>query len=322
MLISVVIPVFNAEKTIAPLCRSLIAEIGAEYELDIILVDDNSGDNSELSCIQLQTEHPDQVTYLRLSRNFGEHNAAMAGLHYALGEYVVTMDDDLQNPPAEVAKLLAEVKKGYDIVYAQFEDRQDPRMRRAASRLHGWLSRVFLHKPDTLSLSTFRVMSRFLYREIIKYSGPMPYIDAIVLRLTNNIGTVAVRHFARRSGRSNYTLAKLFALWGNAIVSYSLVPLRVIGMLGLVLIAFGTVGGGWMVFNALHPRLDSPTNFERLIAMMTLYRGLSLLSVSIVGEYVGRNFLHLNRDPQFVIRLALPAAGHEKRQVPCPPARP
>ena len=96
----------------------------------------------------------------------------MAGLRHARGEYAMTMDDDLQNPPQEIGKLLSEIEKGYDIVYAQFDNRRDPWTRRLASKLHGRLSRVFLRKPDTLSLSTFRVMSRFLYQEVIEYRGP------------------------------------------------------------------------------------------------------------------------------------------------------
>lgn len=320
--VSFVIPVFNAESTIGPLCRSIVAEFSPTHEVEVILVDDGSRDGTERVCRGLQEEHLGLVTYLRLSRNFGEHSAVMAGLHYARGDYAVTLDDDLQNPPGEIRKLLAEIEKGYDAVYARYERRRDPLARRLASGLHGWLARVFLRKPDTLTLSTFRVLSRFLYREIIKYRGSMPYIDAIVLRVTANIGSVGVRHEARRAGRSNYTLPKLFALWGNAMVSYSLIPLRLIGLLGLFFVLLGAFHGGWLLFDAALPARENPTDYERLTAVITFFRGLQLVAIAIVGEYVGRNFLHLNRDPQFVIRTVRPAAGREGDGPPDPPPWP
>ena len=246
----------------------------------------------------------------------------MAGLHHARGEYVVTMDDDLQNPPEEVGKLLAEIEKGYDIVYARYDNRQDPWIRRLASNLHGTLSRVFLRKPDTLSLSTFRVISRFLYREIIEYRGPMPYIDAIVLRLTTNIGSVVVHHATRHSGKSNYTLAKLLTLWGNALVGYSLIPLRLIGALGIFLVVLGSLHGGLLVFDTVMPSRADPSDYERLTAVIIFFRGLQLVATAIVGEYVGRNFLHLNRDPQFVVRKLRPAATNRQSPSISPKASP
>ncbi|HEY5998892.1 MAG TPA: glycosyltransferase family 2 protein [bacterium] len=319
--VSFVIPVFNAGSTIGPLVRALVEQFAGTYALDVVLVDDASSDDSEQACLRLQAEHPELITYLRLARNFGEHNAVMAGLHHARGEYVVTMDDDLQHAPQEVTKLLAEMANGHDIVYASYETRRDPWLRRAASALHGRLARVFLRKPVTLTLSTFRVMNAFLCKEIIKYSGPMPYIDAIVLRLTSNIGSVPVEHRARRSGRSTYTIAKLVSVWGNSLVSYSLIPLRIIGLLGVLFVVLGSLHGGFILLDIGAPDRAEPSGYERLSAVITFFRGLQLVAISIVGEYVGRTFLHLNRDPQFVVRRTLPATGSERRRAG-PPAAP
>lgn len=313
-LISIVVPVYNAARTVEPLVHSLAEELGGSYELDMILVDDNSSDSTEQKCLELQTKYPENITCLRLSRNFGEHNAVMAGLNYARGEYAVTMDDDLQNPPEEVVRLLAEIQKGYDIVYARSAERRYHWLRRVTSRLHGWLARRFLNKPDTIDLSTFRVMSRFLYQEVIKYGGSMPYIDAIVLRLTGSISSAAVRHDARRSGKSNYTYAKLIVLWGNAIISYSLIPLRAIGLLGLVFIVLGSMHGGIVIFDMVVPSRTDPSGYDQLSAVIIFLRGLTLTAIAIVGEYVGRIYLHLNRDPQFVVRRIRPARVVEKQR--------
>ena len=137
----------------------------------------------------------------------------------------------------------------------------------------------------------------------------MPYIDAIVLRLTANIGSVVVQHAARRTGTSNYTFAKLFALWGNALVSYSLIPLRLIGVMGIFFVVLGSLHGGLLIFDTVMPSRTDPSGYDRLSAVITFFRGLQLVAIAIVGEYVGRNFLHLNRDPQYVVRKLRPATA-------------
>lgn len=196
--LSIVIPVYNAEKTIKKLCRTLISLLTPRYQLDIVLVNDYSSDNSNTICREIHEEFPDIVTYVRLSRNFSEHNAVMAGLHHAKGEYIVIMDDDFQNPPDEVPKLVTEIEKGFDVVYCHYSEKNDSFFRNFGSYLNGTMARVVLSKPSNLYLSSFKIINRFLRDEIIKYIGPHPYLDAIILRTTRNIGTILVRHDERK----------------------------------------------------------------------------------------------------------------------------
>jgi glycosyltransferase involved in cell wall biosynthesis len=300
--LSVVIPVYNAEKTIVKLCHSLISLLTPLYLLDIVLVNDCSPDNSDAACRDIHEEFPDIVTCIRLSRNFSEHNAVMAGLHHAKGEYIVIMDDDFQNPPDEVPGLVAEIQNGFDVVYCHYSEKNDSIFRNIGSYLNGTMARVVLAKPSNLYLSSFKVINRFLCDEIIKYSGPHPYLDAIILRTTCNIGTITVRHDERKSGRSGYTFKKLIALWGNMIVSCSLIPLRIVGITGTVL----TLVGLYSVLDALvrdiHPHLADPSDLEKLTSVTMFFRGFQLMATSIVGEYVGRIYMKLNREPQFIIR--------------------
>ncbi|OGW38470.1 MAG: glycosyl transferase family 2 [Nitrospirae bacterium GWC2_56_14] len=299
--LSIVIPVYNAEATIEALCNSLVYLYAKKYQMQILLVNDGSKDESDARCRKLHTTYPLIVTYLKLARNFGEHNAVMAGLNHATGEYCVVMDDDLQNPPEELEKLVDEIQKGYDVVYARYASKQDSLFRNMGSAFHDKVATLFLKKPVNLYLSSFKVMNRFLLNEVIKYSGPDPYVDGIVLRTTDNISTIPVKHHQRPSGRSGYTLGKLISIWGSMVVSYSLVPLRLIGIVGLLITAGGVVYGIFKAYDDLHT-YGKLTDFETLMSANLTFRGLTMMAVSILGEYVGRIYVLLNHDPQFVVR--------------------
>ena len=300
--LSIVIPVYNAEQTIESLCRTLMDLYRDQFRLEIVLVNDNSKDSTHNICRRLQEEFSDTIVYLRLARNFGEHSAVMAGLNHAGGDYVVVMDDDFQNPPEEVSRLAEEMDKGFDVVYTQYPVKHDGWFRNLGSSINDRMANVVLRKPANLYLSSFKIMNRFLVNEVIKYTGPDPYIDAIILRTTASIGKVQVRHDRRRAGRSGYTLKKLVSLWGNMLVSCSLIPLRMLGLVGLVMSFIGVYIGGTTLLQYLIPGGHEPNLAERLTSSSFFFRGFLFLAISLVGEYVGRIYLSLNADPQFVIR--------------------
>jgi undecaprenyl-phosphate 4-deoxy-4-formamido-L-arabinose transferase len=226
----------------------------------------------------------------------------MAGLNQVSGDFCVIMDDDFQNPPEEIGRLLTEMEKGYDVVYTQYAVKRDSFFRNLGSIANDKMANLILRKPADLYLSSFKILNSFLVAEIIKYHGPDPYVDAIILRATDNIGKVQVHHDERKYGSSGYNLKKLISLWGNMVVSCSLIPLRIIGIIGLFLAVYG----GYMGFDAfidwVIPSIDDPTEYETLTAVTAFFRGFQMLSLSVVGEYVGRIYLSLNADPQFVIR--------------------
>lgn len=303
--LSIVIPVYNAAKTIESLCNTLINLYGTGYALEIVLVNDYSKDSSDLICRRLHEKYPEVVTYIKLARNFSEHNAVMAGLNNITGSLCVIMDDDFQNPPEEVGRLVEEIAKGYDVVYTEYAVKQDSMLRNLGSVVNDRMANIVLHKPAGLYLSSFKIMNRFLVDEIIKYTGPDPYIDAIILRSTANIGSLEVRHDKRRHGRSNYTFGKLISLWGNMVVSYSLIPLRILGFIGLALAIYGAFMGGHVLLDYFIPAVEDLNDYQTLTAVTAFFRGFQMLAISVVGEYIGRIYLALNRDPQFVIREKL-----------------
>jgi undecaprenyl-phosphate 4-deoxy-4-formamido-L-arabinose transferase len=302
MLCTIVIPVFNGAATIEPLVDRLIDVLDAGG-LQIVLVNDGSPDNSDAVCRALQARFPDTIVYVELAKNFGEHNAIMAGLRYARGDYVVIMDDDFQNPPEEVARLIDYASAHhFEVVYTHYHRRRHQWHRILGSRFNGLVAGFLLDKPRGLYLSSFKCLSRFIVGEIIKYSGPYPYIDGLVLRSTRNIGAIEVRHDPRRQGRSNYTLRRLVRLWLNMFVNFSVMPLRVSTVMGLVFSAIGFLMGILVIIERLWFRADLPMGWASVIVTAVLFSGIQLVMLGLLGEYVGRLYLAGNQTPQFVIR--------------------
>ena len=308
MLVSIVIPVYNGARTISPLVKRLF-DVLHDHDLQIVLVNDGSPDNSDQVCREIQSAHAEAITYVRLAKNFGEHNAVMAGLRHARGDYVVIMDDDFQNPPEEVTRLIDHAVQGdYDVVYTYYARKQHHWFRNLGSRLNSLVASSMLDKPRDLYLSSFKCLNRFVVREITKYEGPFPYIDGLALRATRHIGKIEVRHDPRREGRSNYTLRKLVHLWLNMFVNFSVIPLRVSTLVGLLLSGVGfLLGLAVLVEKLLNPGV--PIGWSSVVIAVVLFSGVQLVMLGLVGEYLGRLFLSTNQTPQFVIREVLDGAA-------------
>ncbi len=302
--LSIVIPVYNAEKTIGRLVDELIKVLNLYYKLEIILVNDNSDDYSETVCISLYEQHENLVKFFSLSKNVGEHSAVIAGLNKATGDYTVIMDDDFQNPISEVIKLVEKViENDYDVVYSYYEKKEHSFFRNFGSWFNDRIANFMLKKPKNLYLSSFKILSKFLVNEIIKYHGPFPYIDGLILQTTDKIGRVKVEHHARQEGRSGYTVKKLLSLWLNMFTSFSVLPLRISTILGFIFSLFGLALGIYTVIEKfLSPHI--PVGFASVIVTVSVFAGVQLIMLGMVGEYVGRVFLSINKKPQYTIKKA------------------
>src|SRR5215469_15556472 len=305
--LSVVIPVYNGADSIGELVAALEdIEIPGGHE--IVLVVYGSPDNSLDVCRELVAHARIPITLIDHARNFGEHNAVMTGLRHARGAHVINMDDDLQNPPEEVARLLAYAQQtGADVVYTYYEESKHAAWRNLGSRFTNWVASFVLDKPRGLYLSSFRCMSAFLVREITRYEGPFPYIDGLILQVTQKIDRLLVRHLPRAIGRSNYTLRRLLRLWMSMFINFSVMPLRISTLTGFALSVLGGVGGLAAIIEALF--WSPPTGWASLFVAVLLLSGVQLMILGIVGEYLGRLYLTANRKPQAVVRSVSHSLG-------------
>lgn len=298
--LSIVIPVYNGASSIADLVHAL-ENLSIAGGHEIVLVNDGSADNSLAVCHALVDTARVPMTIVSLARNYGEHNAVMAGLRYANGAHVITMDDDLQNPPEEVQRLLAFAQRnGKEVIYTYYHDKQHAAWRNIASRFANRVADFILDKPRGLYLSSFRCMTAFVAREISRYEGPFPYVDGLILQVTQDIDRLLVGHLPRATGSSNYTVRRLLRIWMNMFVNFSVMPLRISTVAGFALSAFGAVGVAMAVGEAL--LFSPPPGWASLMAAVLLLSGVQLLILGIIGEYLGRLYLTANQRPQSVVK--------------------
>lgn len=299
--LSFVIPLYNAEATIEALVRDIEGQ-AVDGGHEIVLVNDGSRDRTSAVCRDLMRTARVPVVLVEHARNFGEHNAVLTGWRHARGTFIVNMDDDGQNPPAEAIRLWRHAKEHeLDVVFGHYEVKQHSLWRNAGSWLTNKMTDWALDKPHGLYLSSFRCVSGFVARQVIGYSGPYPYVDGLLLQVTQRIGSIVVRHEPRRAGVSGYTLRRLIRLWLSAWLNFSLLPLRVATLAGLVTAAAGLVafiGVLWLWFLNRGPAYG----FGWLMAALLVFSGTQLVMLGLIGEYLGRMFLAVNQRPQSIVR--------------------
>lgn len=304
-LVSFVIPCYRSEQTIGKVVEEINRTMTAmeQYRHEIILVNDASPD-ATFQVIRELCEQQKNVCGVNLARNFGQHAALMAGFGYAKGDIVVCLDDDGQTPADEVGKLLAEIEAGADVVYARYTHKQHSVFRNLGSKINEMMTRVMLGKPKELYISSYFAVKRFVAEEILRYENPFPYVIGLVLRATKNITNVDVVHRERMSGASGYTLGKLFGLWFNGFTAFSIKPLRIATVIGVISACCGFLYGIYTVIKKIiNPTV--PVGFSAMMAAMVFLGGVILLMLGIIGEYLGRIYISLNNSPQYVIRESI-----------------
>ncbi|MCR5294457.1 MAG: glycosyltransferase [Lachnospiraceae bacterium] len=301
MLVSIVIPCYNSEKTIRKVTEMVMAEFAAHprYTCDFFLVNDYSKDNT-FEEIRRLAEDYENVHGINLMRNFGQHNALMAALNYADGDYVLGMDDDMQTHPSQVFLLLDKISEGYDLVYGKYEKKENGLFKNMTSKFNEVTSRILLGRPRDIVSSNFWVITRAVRDEVILYKNFNPYVDGIFYRTTSNIANVSVEHHKREYGSSNYTLKKLMNLW-LAYFNYSVIPLRISSFMGSI---FSAVGGIFAIVILIWKLLD-PTmvaGWASIICIQLFFSGIIMLILGILGEYIGKLILAVNGSPQYIVR--------------------
>lgn len=299
--LSAVIPVFNSEDIVAETVRRIVEFFttrGIPYE--VILVNDGSDDGS-WEVIKAEAERDPQVVAINLLKNYGQHNANMCGLRATTGDYVVTLDDDLQNPPEEIDRLLEVAQDGHDVVFARFKQKQASGFRRLGSWMIGLMNRRIFGQPRDLVVSNFRILRRDVVDRICATGSSYPYITGLALLHSGNPGNVVTEHHQRASGDSNYGLTRIARLVLTILFSYSLFPLRLMAAVGAViaLISCG-IGVVYLVLGLFGAQ--QVEGWTTLVVLLSFLNGLVILMLSMLGEYTVRILSQVSQREAYHVR--------------------
>lgn len=299
--LSFVIPLYRSAETVGAVVRE-IEGLTVEGGHEIVLVHDGSGPETSAVARELVRTAKVPILLVEHARNFGEHNAVLTGWRHARGAHIVNLDDDGQHPPTEAVRLWEHARaSGLDIVFGHYEEKQHDAWRNWGSWFTNRMTDWALDKPPGFYLSSFRCVTAFVAQQVTPYDGPYPYIDGLLLQVTQRIGSISVRHETRQAGASTYTLRRLVRLWLSAWINFSVLPLRVATVIGLIIAATGVLAlavVAWLWLEDIGPE----SGWGWIMAALLIFSGTQLTLLGLIGEYVGRMFLAVNRRPQSVVR--------------------
>ena len=299
-LISLVIPTYKGAKTLNDLIEELISTF-KNHNIEIVVINDCSPDSTHEEMETLIGKYPKKLTYLKFSKNYGEHSAVMAGLRNCGGEIVIILDDDFQNPPDEALKLAEyTLENNYDVVFTKYKIKNDSFLRNIMSKIANMSAQVILKKPKDLYFSSFKAIKKNIVNEIINYEGPFPYIDGLILSITNNFNSFEVKHDERKKGESSYNITKLAKHYGNLITNFSTIPIHFFSILGLIITLISLL---FIVITVIEKILNPnlPLGYSTLITVIVFFSGVQILFLGLIGEYVGKILKNVNKEKQYNI---------------------
>lgn len=300
-LYSVVIPVYNSEHivstTVSRVC-DFFENNSMDFEL--ILVNDGSSDGSWRVISELAERHA-SVTAINLLKNYGQHAANMCGFQHAIGDYVITMDDDLQNPPGEIAKLINALEDNCDLVVGRFSEKKHAWYRRIGSKIVGYINRKIFHIPQDFVLTNFRIVRSDVVKRVCQYNGSYPYIPGLILQNSSSRKNVLVNHNAREIGVSNYNVFRIAKLVSEILFNYSSYPLRVVAAFGLFVSLVSFLLALFYLVNAMVMGSSVP-GWTTVVFMLAFFNGMLLLMLGMLGEYILRLVHQTSDKPHFEIK--------------------
>lgn len=303
MLYSVVIPCYKSDQTIEHVVnqtREEMVRLG-RGNVEFVLVNDCSPDGGKtIARLKEMAEVQKDVKVIDLAKNSGQHNALMAALRHAKGDVIIGMDDDGQTHPSQLGKLFEALEQGYDLVYGYYPDKKHNWFRNLGSRFNDLTVNAMIKKPKDVRTSSYFVVRKFVRDYAVQYTGPYTYLLGLFMRCTQNIASVPVKHFEREVGESNYTLKALIGLWSD-IIGFSVIPLRIATIAGFLFSGVGIIAAV-VVFIMKMVRPDMSMGWPSLMCAISFFFGLNFMFLGMIGEYLGRLFLSMNREPQYVIK--------------------
>lgn len=300
MRVSIVIPVFNAESNLPELYRQLMPAMEQLVErFEVIMVEDSSRDRS-WNVISSLAAKDDRIRGIRLSRNYGQHNALLCGIRATQYEVIVTMDDDLQHPVSEIPLLLTALSQGHDVVYGTSDDAQHDLWRNLASRMTKLALQNAMGAKSAAQVSAFRAFPTRLRDAFQEYRSPSVSIDVLLTWATTRFTAVHVKHAPRLSGKSNYTVRKLITHAFNLMTGFSTMPLQIASIVGFVFTLFGFVVLAWVLGRYLIQGTSVP-GFPFLASLIAIFSGAQMFTLGIFGEYLARMYGRTMERPPYVV---------------------
>lgn len=298
--ISIVVPVYKSQECIEAFINRVDESLnGLNYEL--IMVDDCSPDNSWEE-IKKAVKLKKEIIGINLRKNSGQDNAIMAGFSKAIGDLIVVMDDDLQHNPADIKKMIQQLEKSdADVCFANFPKKKQKLWKNLGSWFNGKMAEIIINKPCHIYLSPYKIIRKEIIDEILNYRGPFPYVDGILFSITQNVTQVEVEHYKRLAGSSNYTFSMSISVWLKLITSFSVFPLRIASFLGILASILGFILAVFY-FAKYFIMGEDVEGWTSLIVIILILCGTILLTLGIIGEYVGRSYLQLYNKPQYSIK--------------------
>lgn len=301
-LLSFVIPCYGSEKTIGFVIDEIIDIVSQkdEYQYEIVAVNDYSKDNV-WEVLEEKASVNQNIKLINFAKNMNRPGAVMAGLRYSRGDYVIILDDDGQCPMDRLWDLLSPLKNGYDVSMAKYTEYKQSRFKSFGTIVNRTMTEMVIDKPKNLSFTNFMALKRFIVEEISKYDNPYPYLTGLILRTTDRIINIPMEERERISGKTTFTLPKMIKLWVNGFTAFSIKPLRISSLIGVICALVGFVFGIITIIRKLVVP-DISVGWSSTVAIMLFIGGLIMLMLGMIGEYIGRIYISINNAPQYVVR--------------------
>lgn len=303
-LLSFVIPCYRSEFTIKKVYDEIVSVVSerSEYDYELIAVNDKSPDNVLDVLKGIASEDP-KFKVIDLAKNFGKHCALMAGLSRVAGDVVVILDDDCQCPVDRLWELVDAVdKEGFDCATAKYERKQEKAWKRMGSAFNNATINWLLSPPDGIEIENYAVFKRYVCDEMVKYDNPYPYVGGLIMRTTHSIKMITMKERERGDDRATgFTLKKSIALFSNGLTAFSVKPLRIASVIGMMFAVIGFIFGIVVIVKRIMDP-EVPMGYSSMMAVQLFTSGVIMLLLGLIGEYLGRIYISINNSPQYVIK--------------------
>lgn len=302
--ISFVIPCYGSEKTIEFVINEIVEvveEKANEYDYEVIAINDCSPDNVLSVLIRLANSNK-KIKVIDFAKNFGKHAGVLAGFKFASGDYIVGLDDDGQCPVNHLWELLEPIINNQsDYSMAGYNKVKQSGFKNIGSTINSLMSHILLKKPKNLYFSNFYAMKKYIAKEMIRYNNPYPYLEGLTLRTTDSFAIVPMEERERYEGNGNFTLHKSISLWLNGFTAFSVKPLRISSIIGILCSFIGFIFGLAVIIKKLINPLIV-IGYSSIMATLLFVGGIIMLMLGLIGEYIGRIYISINNSPQYVIK--------------------